>query len=237
MRPSQIALLAAIGIVIAVLLATAAFVALGTRVVADAELSGARSTRSPSLDGFTGVSVQGQWDLRVERAETYSVELSYPTALENRVSAEVSGGRLVIGEQILDGVWTRSDGNARMTARITMPALAEISLAGTSKVVFSGFEGDTLDVHAAGTSNVEGSASRYDDLELQMSGMGEMDLRDVRVTNARVIVSGMTDVKLNLGGGALTGNVSGMGSLRYYGTVSAETVTKSGLYNISPARR
>ena len=71
-----------------------------------------------------------------------------------------------------------------------------------------------------------------DSLILDKSGVGNLDLGDVTVTNAEVDVSGAGSVTLRMGGGRLSGDMSGFGNLEYYGTVSEQTVESSGFVNV-----
>jgi hypothetical protein len=235
MRPSQIAMLAAIGLVMAVLLATAAWIALSAALGDDVPeaLWKEQRTRSVTLDGFTGVEVRGQWEVTIERGDTWAVELSYPAAAENRASAQIEDQRLLIGT-FTTGFWTHfgEREGLKMTAHVTMPSLETLSVSGAAKVTFSGFEGPRLGVTASGATNLRGASSRYRDLDLVLSGAGSIDLSDVVGTNANVVLSGVGSVRLRLDGGVLKGTASGAGSIEYSGTVSEERIDKSGAVGI-----
>lgn len=231
MRPSQIAMLAGIGMVVAALLATAAWVALSAALADDVPeaLWKEQRSRSFELDGFTGVEVRGQWEVTIERGDSWAVELSYPAAAENRASARIDDQRLMIG-LFTAGSLTRfgQRPGARMSARVTMPSLETLSVSGAAKVTFSGFEGPKLGVTASGATDLRGASSRYHDLDLVLSGAGSLDLSDVFATNADVVLSGVGSLKLQLDGGVLKGTASGAGSIEYAGTVSEERIGKSG---------
>ena len=68
-----------------------------------------------------------------------------------------------------------------------------------------------------------------------MSGAGSVDLDDVATTDAEVTASGATNVRLRMAGGRLTGHMSGAGNLVYFGTVSEQSVSSSGMVNIRRA--
>jgi hypothetical protein len=93
-------------------------------------------------------------------------------------------------------------------------------------------DGPSLTVDMSGASELRGAASRFDSLSLDKSGVGNLELGDVTVTNADVDLSGAGNVTLRMGGGRLSGDMSGFGSLEYYGTVSEQTVDSSGFANV-----
>jgi hypothetical protein len=233
MRPSQISLLAAIGLAAAVLVGLAAWIAFSATYaggIPEAAWKEQR-TRSVALEGFTGVEVRGQWAVTIERGDAWTVELSYPAAVEDRASAELEGRMLVIGSR-LNGFRTGFGRGPRMSARITMPSLETLEISGAAHLEFSGFEGTELNVRASGATDLTGRSSRYRDVQLTLSGAGKLDLRDVIATNANVNLSGVGSIQLQLDGGVLSGNASGAGSIDYSGTVSEERIVKSGAVTV-----
>jgi hypothetical protein len=233
MRPSQISLLAAIGLAAAVLLGVAAWIALSATYSGGVPAAAwqEQRTRSVALEGFTGVEVRGQWELMIERGDRWAVELSYPAAVDDRASAELEDQTLVIGAG-MSGFRTGFGRGPRMTAHVTMPSLETLEISGAAHLEFSGFEGTKLTVRASGATDLEGRASRYRDLELSLSGAGMLDLRDVIATNANVNLSGVGSIELRLDGGVLSGNASGAGSIDYSGTVAEERISKSGAVSV-----
>jgi len=227
MRNSQRALYAGLGFVAFLLVAGAVWMRVGATT--GPQISGERSTLTPALGDFAGVGASGLWDLTVVRGDAWRVELDVPVELVDRIEARVEDGRLVLGLE--DGSWFGGCGVAdrcRMKASITLPELREVSLSGATTFDFSGFDGAELTVVMSGASDLEGDSSRYDDLDLTLSGAGNVDLDGVTVTNAAVSVSGAASVSLRMGGGRLTGDVSGASSLEYSGAVSEQSVSSSG---------
>jgi len=89
-----------------------------------------------------------------------------------------------------------------------------------------------MSLNVSGAIDLTGAASRFDALTLYLSGTGSVNLADVPVTDANVDISGATSVTLRMTGGRLTGNLSGTANLEYFGTVSEESVEKSGFVNV-----
>jgi hypothetical protein len=229
MRTSQLAVASALGLVVAVMVAFGVWI----RLIAEPipELSGERTSRTYDRSGFDGVDISGQWQVTIERADVWRVAVEAPVELIDELEVEVSGDRLSLGSERgwCPGCF-RDDVVLRAT--ITMPALESLDSSGTSMMSFSGFDGDTLSLDVSGSGQVRGVASRFDRLTLDMSGAAAIDLADVPVTDADVDVSGAGEVKLRMAGGRLSGDISGAANLEYSGTVSAETIDRSGMVNV-----
>ena len=232
MRNSQRVVVGVIGAIAFLIVAMAIWVRFAAPAVP--ALSGERSTRTYDFTNFDGLTVAGQWQVTIERGDSWRVAVDLPAELVDNVRVEQDGGRLSVRS---DGtVWFGGfDDDARsLKATITMPALASMELSGASRVRFSGFEGERLSLTSSGAAEVRGATGRYDTLELVMSGAGNIDLDGLLVTNANIQTSGAGNLKLNMAGGKLTGSMSGAGNLEYRGTVSEQSVAASGIVNIRP---
>jgi hypothetical protein len=231
MRNSQRVMAGLFGAILALLVVTAIWI----KVAAPQrpQLSGERTTGTYDYADFAAVSVSGQWQVTIERGDVWRVAVDVPAEVIDDVRVERSGEGLAVG---YDGAWWfggfgRGDGDV-LKATITMPALESIELSGTSTLSLSGFEGDRLSLTSSGASEVRGASGRFETLALVMSGAGNVDLDGLLVTNADIQVSGAGNLKLNMAGGRLTGNMSGAGNLEYRGAVSEQSVSSSGLVNI-----
>jgi hypothetical protein len=231
MKASQKALLLGLGFVAFVLVVGAVWsrVSLTTGL----QISGERTALTPTLSNFAGVDASGTWDVTATRGDAWRVELDVPVEFVDRIEARVEDDRLVLG---LDrGTWFGGCGvsdRCRLKANITLPELRAVTLSGATQFAFTGFDGTTLEIDMSGAGEIDGDSSRYDDLELTLSGAGNVDFNGVTTTNAEVSVSGAAHVELHMGGGRLRGNLSGVSSLEYSGTVSVESVSESGPSNV-----
>jgi Putative auto-transporter adhesin, head GIN domain len=229
MRNSQRAIAVLLGVIVVVLVAVAIWV----RVAAPKprELSGETTTKTYDLSDFDGVDVTGPWQVTIARGDAWQVSVVMPAEVVDEVRVDRDGGELD-----LQGPWWLGDLAGRegpvLQATITMPALESVHISGISRLSFSGFTGRALSLDLSGAGQLNGTASRFDRLDLDMSGAAAIDLSDVAVTDADVDVSGAGSVKLQMAGGRLTGDLSGAASLEYSGTVSEETVDKSGFVNV-----
>jgi hypothetical protein len=230
MRNSQLAVVTALGIVLAATVGGAVWVRLGAEP--PPELSGERGSRTVDHSGFDRVDVGGQWIVTIERGDAWRVSLEAPVEILDDVEVERDGNELSVE---YEGGWCpgcfRDDKTLEVT--ITMPALASLELSGATVASFSGFEGRELTLDVSGAVELRGTASRFETLILDLSGAGGVDLGDVLVTDAEVDVSGAGNVTLRMAGGRLTGDMSGAANLEYFGTVSEEAIEKSGFVNVS----
>jgi len=69
-------------------------------------------------------------------------------------------------------------------------------------------------------------------LVLDSSGASEVDFEDVTVTTATIDMSGAANLILTMDGGDLTGDISGAGNIKYYGTVATQDIDTSGAANV-----
>jgi putative autotransporter adhesin-like protein len=228
MRNSQRAILGLLGVIVALMVVIAVWV----RATAPdpLELSGERTTRTYDYTDFDGVDVNGQWQVTIERGDAWRVSVEVPAEVIGRVSVERIGNELVLQSPWWLGDFDRAGGAVR--ANITMPALEALDLSGSTRLSFSGFDGSALSVDTSGGVEVRGAASRFDTLTLDLSGAGNINLADVPVTDADVDISGAASVTLRMAGGRLTGDLSGAANLEYFGTVSEESIDKSGFVNV-----
>lgn len=229
MRNSHRAVILALGFVAAVMIAFGVWIRLVAEPVP--ELSGERTSRTYDLNGFDGVETNGQWRVTIERGDAWRVEVEMPVELADEIEVEVRSDRLSLGfgQGWCPGCFR--DG-LELQATITMPAMESLESSGASTIAFSGFDGSTLSLDVSGAGRLRGTASRFDRLELDMSGAAEIDLDDVPVMDADVDISGAGNVDLRMAGGRLSGDISGAANLEYSGTVSAETIDRSGMVNV-----
>ena len=197
------------------------------------------TTREFDLRDFKSVKIYGSGDIELEQGDDWLVEVTYPRGIEDRLKVEVDGDELVINPGRFGGQnwgsgwdWWRNHDN-KMTARIVMPELETLDIAGASNLEFNGFSGDKLIIITAGASNIEGDGGDYQELTLTMSGAGNVDMRDMSFVDANVIISGAGNVQLEMAGGVLSGVLSGFCNVEYYGKVSDERVKISGFGKVT----
>jgi hypothetical protein len=243
MKKSQIAVLSAAGVLV---LVVAAAVIVARIMIAQID-AGDYSGRIPpapdsgqpgvtgdlDLTGFSRIDARGHWQIMLERGADWDVSLSYPESMRDRLRVRVDGDRLVLGYRGGSGFrWFGNDES--VTARIVLPELSAVDLAGAGTIDMTGFNGDQLTINASGASEIKGHDGRYEDLNIIVSGAGDVNLTDMPAVNARVVLSGAGQVTLTMDGGTLGGTVSGVGQIKYHGTVSEQNVVTSGFSSVEP---
>jgi hypothetical protein len=189
------------------------------------------TTADLDLRDFTGIETRGSWEIELVRSDEWAVLVTYPPARARSVDVHMSDGRLVLSYR---PEFRLFGGSGRYTARIAMPALDSVDIAGAVKLRLSGFTGDTLRLVASGAANIEAHDSRYGALTLIVSGAGNADLSDMPVVDAEVVLSGAGQIALDMNGGDLSGTISGAGRVRYRGTVQRQNIVTSGFSSVEP---
>jgi hypothetical protein len=230
MRNSQRVMAGLLGGIVVLMIIAAIWI----RIAAPArvQFSGERATRTYDHAEFAAVSINGHWQVTIDRGDAWRVAIDVPAEVLDRVRVERDGDALTIE---YEGGWSFGGfgrGTEAPQATITMPALESVTLSGTSTLSFNGFEGDRLSLTSSGASEIRSASGRFETLELVTSGAGNVDLYGLLVTNADVQTSGAGNLKLDMAGGRLTGSMSGAGSLDYRGTVSEQSVSTSGFVDV-----
>ena len=238
MKPSKIALLSLVGIVVAGIVAAvlAARITLfgggPVRVQTDAE-AGEVTSVSRELSGFSEIEIEGNWDVTITQGDGWQVELSAADNDLDAMEVVVGGERLSLASADPRSFFGGPTG--RFSADIVMPALAELDAAGASQVRLTGFNGERLTIDVAGATRIIGNDGRYDELDLSLAGAGDVALEGFVFTDADVNLAGASSLRLTMDGGELTGAVAGASAIRYFGTVSRQAVDVAGFSIVEPA--
>jgi hypothetical protein len=101
-----------------------------------------------------------------------------------------------------------------------------LAMSGAGRVQMSQLTTDSLELNLSGAGGLEikGAAT---EATINISGAGGVNAPDLKIQTANVVISGLGSVTLWVTD-LLTGEISGAGSVSYYGTPQANT-TSSGL--------
>ncbi len=185
-------------------------------------------TRDYRFEDFNAVEFSGNWKISIASGTEYRVSVTAPSNLLDRIEIKQDGMTLDVTNSY-DFVFKEGS----VSIRITMPELEGMTVSGAVDLDFRGFTGENLKMILSGAGRIRGLESRYDNLELVCSGAGQLDFTDCLSVNADVSLSGAGEVLLTMDGGVLGGNISGMGSVEYGGTVKENRLKVSGLGNVS----
>lgn len=241
MRKSSVAILSAVGV-----LALIVVILVGLGRFAVSRMTAGNATDVKSVDfsdrvttnfdvkDFHSLTFIGSWKVDLKQGDDWRVELTYPRGIEQDLKVTVKDGQLIIDPGSRSrhswnwNWWGGGSQDKVFRARIVMPELEELTIAGASDLHLSGLTGENLRVTISGAANIEADEGHYNNLDLTMSGAGNVELRDMKFVNARVTLSGAGNVEIGMDGGVLSGNLSGFGNIEYYGPVSDERVNVSG---------
>jgi len=241
MKKSQIAVLAALGLIVVIMIVVMGLgrLAVGSATRWDSDSAGwdevgSGTNESMRMDfrDFDAVVVEGAWDVQISQSESFTVDIDYPSILEDSIKVRVQGNRLVLGRSD-SGNWHGED----LMARIHMPSLSEIRIEGAAHVEFRGFDETRLDVVIEGAGQVEGFDSVVEELNAELQGLGQIDLGGVSAENANVALDGAGEIVVRMAGGVLDGRLQGLGSIVYTGEAADERIKVDGLGDVSYERR
>jgi len=230
MKASNKILWVAIGGLFACVVAFLIFIRVSTspmieRLEAKAEVTGSKElvSRSYALKYFSGIHASGKWRLKLQRGETYNVEIEAPEYLLEGLIVEKEKNVLNLG---LEKGWRLKSG--RLKALVTLPSLESLQVSGSVTVDMNGFESERMKIKASGSTKIGGHANKIYYLTLKGSGSTHFDLMNNPVTFAEIDLSGSSTVSVSMAGGDLKGSISGSGTVVYDGDIRDQEVSISG---------
>ncbi len=208
------------------------------------DLSGQTTTETRELEGFTEVDMGGSADLLVTEGESFDIEVTTDSALQERVTTEVVGNTLRIEQH-----YSIIGASPSVSVVVTVPDLTRLDVSGASQATVRSVTAESLDVSISGAGDIDLAADAQrltisvsgagkvtahgtvDSGDIGVSGVGEIDGDDLTVANATVSVSGAGSVSVRVRQ-SLDAQISGAGNIIYFGNPSI-TKDVSGAGSIS----
>jgi hypothetical protein len=200
-------------------------------------------TREEDLGGFDKLSASHSFQLQVSQGEAYRVVVRADDNIMDYIVVKKNGNTLEIG---LDPKHNYGLHNVTLEAEVTMPALTEIGLSGSSDAIVSGFAStETFNADLSGSSSLRGDLEAGDasfqlsgsssvvltgsagDAEIDASGSSDIDLSAFPVDDANVNASGSTTVTIQPRG-RLDVDASGASHVYYLGDPTLGNIDTSG---------
>lgn len=205
--------------------------------------------RTVEVASFNAIDLGGMFDVTLEPGSDLTVTVQTDENLQELVTIEVRGEVLNISNE-RNTVLRPTE----MKVHIVYPALERIRVGGACKINSDQvLESEDMELEISGAASID-LAVDVKSLFTKVSGAGDITLEG-QATTHRLILSGAsnldaenlvtreTDVKLSGAGsahvnatGTLKANLSGIGSIRYWGDPSETIFDKSGLGSIKSAR-
>lgn len=208
------------------------------------DLSGQTTTEIRELEGFTEVDMGGSADLLVTEGESFDIEVTTDSALQEHITTEVVGNTLRIAQR-----YSIIGASPSVSVVVTVPDLTRLDVSGASQATVRSVTADSLDVNISGAGDIDIAADAQqlritvsgagkvtahgtvDSGDISVSGAGEIDGEDLTVAHAAVSVSGAGSVSVRVRQ-SLEASVSGAGNIIYFGNPSV-TKDVSGAGSIS----
>ena len=168
-------------------------------------------TKTTGLSGFSEIEASsGVFDIRVEKSDSYSVEIECDESLFKRIGSNVSGSKLVLE---MNGNNTDIK-ELRCIVRVRMPELKGLDLSGANIVKFSGkFETSEFRLRMSGATSISGLNIVGTNAYLDISGACRLGLEGIFDT-VQCNLSGASSIKTKLKADTFGIDVSGAGLLK-----------------------
>jgi len=189
---------------------------------------GTEGVKSFDIEGFSWISIKGNWTVNVVQKDGYKVEINAPEEILEKIIVEKRDNTLVLdkGQAAID-----SNGNISLEATITLPSVSKIEINGVTNLDMSGIMADSLAIETQGVTRIVGNGGKIRDLSLKGKGVSTVDLNGISSTNAGVDYEGTYTINLMMDGGRLTGRLDGVGKLKYSGNITSNEVRVHGPAN------
>ncbi len=129
------------------------------------------------LKDFNSVDLQGLFNVRIEKGETFAVEIKGSEAQRKRYDIYVNGETLVIDyDDHRKFFWKRNlldDDELRIN--ITMPELHSLEVTGAGKLKFRGFDEDEMEIKLMGAVMADGELKARS-LTVDLTGASFLDI-------------------------------------------------------------
>ncbi|WP_136163502.1 head GIN domain-containing protein [Sphingomonas flavalba] len=201
--------------------------------------SGQTASRSFPASGFDRIQLAGSDRVIVKVGGRESVTATGDTAVLDRLEIEVRNGRLRIGRKRNSGWVLFSDGSrGHATVTVTLPKLAEATIAGSGDMDVDRASGERFDAGIAGSGNLRVAAldarsASFDiagsgdlvaagtagAIAVSIAGSGNVDAAALKSDQAKISVAGSGGVKAGVDGEAVV-SIMGSGDVAITGKAS-----------------
>jgi Putative auto-transporter adhesin, head GIN domain len=183
--------------------------------------SGVATSQLRRVPAFDSVELGGSNTVTIHVGGKRSVLVRADDNLVNRVTTQVRGGTLAVGNS--PGSFTT---RTPMGVELTMPRLAALTLSGSGVVSATGIDEPVLTVRLTG-SGVLHATGHTRSLHVALTGSGDAQLEQLVARDARVVVSGSGRVVLTAKH-SLFASVPGTGVIVYGGNPERVTSNVTG---------
>ena len=197
-------------------------------------------TETRSVSGFTALDMRSFGKVVLTQGDSESLTITGSDNVVPLVKTTVSGGLLAIDMDRVTNITTLDRDNVltfEITVRdltgltvsglgdvemdtLTTSALA-VTMDGAGRVMLGDLSAESVEITVGGLGNVE-IAGRVTRQQIEISGAGEVNNADLECQTAEVNIPGLGSATVWVTS-QLTGNISGGGNVRYYGSPQTNT--------------
>ncbi|HEX4929324.1 MAG TPA: head GIN domain-containing protein [Gaiellaceae bacterium] len=182
--------------------------------------SGVAATQARSLASFSGVELAGSNIVTIHAGSKQSVVVHADDNLLRRVTTEVRGGSLVIGNS------GSFDTESPMSVEVTVPSLDTLTLSGSGTLTADAVQAEQLTVTLSGSGVVRASGS-VTRLDVSLDGSGDVQLEDLVARDAKAALNASGRILVNATN-TLEASVHGSGVIVYEGSPGHVTTSVTG---------
>jgi hypothetical protein len=155
------------------------------------------STREYPLSGFSSINIRWALEMEIVRADTWSVVINGSDTQLKNLNVVVEGNSLNLSYD-LNLVSFFAAPFSRVTARVTLPDLRELTISGASQVKVSGFKSPSdFGLNISGASKVNLFDMEAGNLKWDLSGASQVEGAVKTVGDFNLKVVGASKIKLD----------------------------------------
>jgi hypothetical protein len=175
------------------------------------------------VSGFTGIQMSTVGKVIITQGDSESLEIKGSDNLVPLIKTTVGNGVLTIR---LDENYTINSLNKDdlLIFTLTVKDLNNVTLSGAGTVEMSALTTQSLKLVMSGAGSLSLANLKVDDLDITVSGLGEIQAGDLQCQSVKITISGLGSATI-WATDTLTGNISGGGNVRYYGSPKMDTKT------------
>jgi hypothetical protein len=227
-------------ILISILLSSCAVLTnMGVKVITPSNVN---TSENRDVSGFNAIEFSTLGKINIMQGDKESLNISGPDNLVPEISTTVSNGTLIIRNKENITVSPLSNGNP-LTFTIVVKNLTSLNVSGVGDIQLETLSTPSMEINLSGAGNVVMNQLTTDSLNINLSGVGglnasgvspkvtidisgagNVNATDLKIQTANVTISGLGGATLWVTD-QLTGDISGAGSVSYYGSPQTSTKT------------
>jgi hypothetical protein len=168
-------------------------------------------SESRSVDGFTGLSLSGAYDVNVTCGKELSIIIKTDQNIMPLILTELRGSTLHIFTQEHYSV----SPSGKTVVSITVPALTAVAVSGEATVALANVDNQETSCSVSGSASVS-ATGKTKNLVLDASGTVDFLFKDLDAQNVTIAISGSGNAVVSATQ-SLSVSLTGTGSVSYYG--------------------